>query len=600
LPADGWKGGTGPVVAEPAARVESVRPARRRPLSSTEQDQTWLLGCALATGAVLRVLYYLSGRSLWIDEARVALNVGTRGYAGLLRPLDYDQAASPVFLWGEKLATQLFGMHERALWLLPLLAGLAAMALFLPLARRFLPGWPGVIAVASLCVAPTLVHFSANAKPYIGDLAVALAILTGTCAWIERPGSRMARALPLIGAVGTWASTPAIFTLVPAGAALILGAPLERRRRAILVVALWLASFAAAYALVYAASAHSEYLERFWKHAFLVPWDPYFAQLAGEVRRDIVVAFSFGSYDPPTAPLVIPGWFMEAQRWGSWVLLAVAVMGAGALIRSRARWESILLFGPLAFLAAASALGRYPASTRLVLFLVPVFYLSAARGASLLVAMLPPAWRQLAGRALIGLVLGLQLAMSVRYLQRCPIIENLRGMVALLGPVARAPQVVYVQAGALPAWAFYSTDWAHPDSARLSRYAAFGASDGASFENAPSRGRVAPGEGWDLKLVHGSRVELQGVPAGVWLRPRVPGAGKVDVGWVDNEVGRIRRAAGCRAVAWVLAAHSQGADELLLRGLKKGGGRVTFETQGLVASLSRWEMEPPAGECSIR
>ena len=332
------------------------------------------------------MLYYLSGRSLWIDEARLALNVAGRGYAGLLRPLDYDQAASPLFLWGEKLVTQLLGVNERAFWLLPLIAGLATVALFVPVARRFLPGWPGVLVASSLCIAPTLIHFSATAKPYIGDLAFALAMILGTAAWIERPRSRLARALPLIGVLAAWGSAPAIFTLIPAGAALLLGAPRERRGRAVLLLGLWLAAFGAAYAVVYGASAHSDYLQGFWRHAFVTPGEPQFESRLGGVRRDIFTAFSVGLYDPPTVALTVPEWFTQAQRFGSWLLAVVAAIGAARLIQARARWESVLLFGPVVLLGVASALSRYPASTRLVLFLVPVFYLCVAAGASALIA----------------------------------------------------------------------------------------------------------------------------------------------------------------------------------------------------------------------
>jgi hypothetical protein len=598
---DRWSGGATPaLVVEDAHAVALERPARPGSVRSTKHDQAFLLWGALALGAVLRVLYYLGGRSLWIDEARLALNVGTRGYGALLQPLDYDQAASPLFLWGEKLATQLFGMNERALWLLPLLTGLAAMVLLVPLARRFLPGWTGVIACASFCIAPTLIHFSANAKPYIGDLAFALLILVGVCCWIERPMSRMARALPLIGAIAAWASTPAIFTLLPAGGAMVLAAGRERRTRAALVVAFWLASFAVAYALVYGPSAHNAYLQRFWQYQFLLPWEPGFVNRLGAARRDILTAFSIGLYVPPTSPLLLPPWFLQVERWVSWVFAAVATVGAIALIRSRSRWESVLLFGPVVLLAAASALGRYPASARLVLFVMPVFYLSVAAGASVILAVVGSERRQFVAGALVGPLLGLQGAMALRYLRDCPAIENTRGMVALLGPVAGGPQVVYVQAGALPAWAFYSTDWRRPNFVRLARYAALGASDGGSFENAYSRGRVAPGEGWDLQLTSGNRLELAGVPAGVWHRPRVPGAGKVDVGWVDNEIGRMRRAAGCRGVAWVLTSHSTGADSVLIAGLRAAGDRATFAVGGLGANLSRFELEPPEGVCPIR
>ncbi|HEV8613159.1 MAG TPA: glycosyltransferase family 39 protein, partial [Gemmatimonadales bacterium] len=497
-----WGGGRGgPAIAEPVRRVEPLWRERPLPSVAPKQRRDRLLWGAFAVGVAFRLYYFQSGRSFWIDEARLAVNVASRGYADLLRPLDYDQAASPLFLWGEKLATQLFGVNERAFWLLPLIAGIAAMLFFIPLARRFLPGWSAAVAAASFFIAPTLVHFSADAKPYIGDLVFALAIMLGTCQWIERPRSPAARALPLIGVLAAWGSLPGIFTLAAAGGALMLGAPPARRWKALLVVGLWLGAFGAAYLLVYGAASHSEYLQRFWRHGFLVPWEPQFFDRFAAARRDLFTAFSVGLYDPPTAPgagsassLDIPHWFRDGQTYGSWLLLLVAAIGAAALVRTRARWESVLLVGPVALLAAASALSRYPASTRLVLFLVPVFYLSTAAGGWVLLNALRARHRTIAARVLIGIVFGSQLIMVFRYLRRCPTIENTREMITLLGPVAPAPQVVYVHAGALPAWAFYGTDWAHPDSARLARYARLGTSDGGAFENASSRGRVVLGE----------------------------------------------------------------------------------------------------------
>src|ERR1043165_7457530 len=181
-----------------------LAPERRRPdrgeqepkpsppnAATRPQLMAAVLGGGLAVGVALRVAYFFSGRSLWIDEARLALNGASRSYRDLLRPLDYDQAAPPLFLWAEKLMTQLLGVHERAFWLLPFICGIGAMLLFVPLARRFLPGWPGVLAAASGSVAPTLMHYSAVAKPYMGDLTVALAVMVATGAWIDRADSRL-------------------------------------------------------------------------------------------------------------------------------------------------------------------------------------------------------------------------------------------------------------------------------------------------------------------------------------------------------------------------------------------------------------------------
>src|ERR1700752_1982493 len=63
----------------------------------------------IIVGAALRLLGYCSQGELYIDDARLALNIASRSYGGLARPLDYGQVAPIPFLWLEKLATQIGG-----------------------------------------------------------------------------------------------------------------------------------------------------------------------------------------------------------------------------------------------------------------------------------------------------------------------------------------------------------------------------------------------------------------------------------------------------------------------------------------------------------
>ncbi|MDY7021785.1 MAG: hypothetical protein SWJ54_10560, partial [Cyanobacteriota bacterium] len=70
-------------------------------------------------GILVRLVQYLHNRSLWFDEANLALNIVNRSYLQLLSPLDNNQAAPPGFLWIEKLSIQLFGNNEYALRLFP-------------------------------------------------------------------------------------------------------------------------------------------------------------------------------------------------------------------------------------------------------------------------------------------------------------------------------------------------------------------------------------------------------------------------------------------------------------------------------------------------
>src|SRR5687767_15072000 len=84
----------------------------------------------LALGIFLRCYQFLMGRSLWEDEAHLALNFITRGYLGLLQPLDYLQAAPPLFLWSVKSFALVFGYGERALRAFPLVMSLVALPCF--------------------------------------------------------------------------------------------------------------------------------------------------------------------------------------------------------------------------------------------------------------------------------------------------------------------------------------------------------------------------------------------------------------------------------------------------------------------------------------
>src|SRR5512135_269137 len=94
---------------------------KARTVNRVARDRLFVAG-ALTAGVLFRVIPYAERPSLSLDEARVALNIAGRSFMGLLRPLDYDQAAPPLFLWAEKIAVLLGGPNEYALRALPLLA----------------------------------------------------------------------------------------------------------------------------------------------------------------------------------------------------------------------------------------------------------------------------------------------------------------------------------------------------------------------------------------------------------------------------------------------------------------------------------------------
>ena len=83
-----------------------------------ERAFLWTLACAfLVAGIVFRLVQFFAARSLWLDESMLALNIASRSFGELLRPLDYNQVAPPLFLWLARLGVRLGGTNEMALYL---------------------------------------------------------------------------------------------------------------------------------------------------------------------------------------------------------------------------------------------------------------------------------------------------------------------------------------------------------------------------------------------------------------------------------------------------------------------------------------------------
>ena len=178
----------------------------------------------MAVGGAARLAQYLSGRSLFLDEAFLWLNLSRRSPGELLGRLDYAQGAPLPFLEGEKLLMAGLGDAEWALRLIPLLCGLVALPLAYLVARRCLRPLEVPVAVGLVALAPPLIYYSAEAKQYSLDVAVALALwLGGLCVARARLTAARAGALTAAGAAALWLSDPAVFVVAGVGGTLLAG-----------------------------------------------------------------------------------------------------------------------------------------------------------------------------------------------------------------------------------------------------------------------------------------------------------------------------------------------------------------------------------------
>lgn len=409
-----------------------------------------LLIALVLMGAGLRLWQYLANTSLWLDELAVARNILDRSVWKLLTvPLAYDQTAPKGFLLFEKIAVSLFGQSDYVLRFLPLASSLIALVAFWRIVERLLDGLAGPVALALFATAPPFLTFGSQVKQYSSDVVVAILLLL-LALDLRRPDVSLQRALWLgaAGALAVWFSQPAVLVILALSVVFIIFALNERREtgsRRLLVLSttlgLWVISALSATltALASMTAATREYMHRYWAAGFpqvpmslalktLWPWD--------RLERLIGTGGSASLAYPAPA-----------------LYLGLAVLGF-AVLWHRNRSSAALLIAPICLTLAAAVARQYPFSDRLILFLVPSFFIAIGASAEQIREWLNR-WSKVLGVVVLLLVVG----PAVYPIAKTPPVYQLEDMKPVLSYMQarrRSGDLVYVYYGAAPHVTFYA------------------------------------------------------------------------------------------------------------------------------------------------
>lgn len=315
----------------------------------------------LLAGVILRIRQYLTGRSLWVDEAMLALNIVNRNFLELLKPLDYDQGSPIGFLLIEKVFNLLFGRNEYALRLFPLILGLLSLWIFYLLLKHFTRGTSLVIALGLFALNPRLIYYSSEVKQYIADVLVMIALLLLATRFFENPSRKQMGFIAIAGILALWLSHPALFILAGIGVTLFFYYLQKRDFRNIGFVAgmgvFWLANIGLLYSLTLRDLHGNSYMRDYWQIAFapMPPWSNlnwYWATFEANADTHFAVTF---------AP---------------WILFLLMLTGWLFMLRQK-KYSATVIGLMLFFALLASSLTLYPSLERMVLFLTPVGILLA-------------------------------------------------------------------------------------------------------------------------------------------------------------------------------------------------------------------------------
>lgn len=133
------------------------------------------MGLIFLLGVLLRLKGLLANPSLWHDECALAWNVKYRNYGDFFGILRFMQMAPPFFMVLTKLTTNIFGISDFSLRILPFLAGVTSIIAFYFLAQKTLKSKAVVLwAVFFFAINQRMINYSFEFKPYSFDVLFAI------------------------------------------------------------------------------------------------------------------------------------------------------------------------------------------------------------------------------------------------------------------------------------------------------------------------------------------------------------------------------------------------------------------------------------------
>ena len=398
-------------------------------------------------GILVRLVQYLSNRSLWNDEAALALNIVNRSYLELLQPLDYDQGAPIGFLMVEKLAVQVFGDNEYALRLFPLLSAIGSLFIFYELAKQCLQPQAVTIALALFSTLHIWLEYATEVKQYSSDVAIAVLL----CLLLMQMNNKLSFAqittLSIVGAVAIWFSHPAIFVLAGIGASCLLLSLVKKdlatSLKLLAVYSIWALSFASFYLISLKDIANQEDLYNSWEGRGTFPsssWD---------------INWLFTSFTEFFhKPLGFPDLFLVPA-------IFAFLVGCISLIYKKA--TLLILLSPLFVTYFAAYLHKYPFDGRLVLFLIPFVTLLVGEGTSVIRRKTRSTYFAKTGILVLVLLLVPPIGTAAYLIFKPYVKQEIRPVISYVRKHQQAEDVIYVYQRAEYQFKYYANKFGYQE-----------------------------------------------------------------------------------------------------------------------------------------
>ncbi len=299
------------------------------------------------------------GRTLWLDEAMLAVSINTESLGELLHaPLQWNQSAPVIYVIIVKLLTMLFGNSEFVFRLFSIICYVALIFVFYVLVKNTTKIKLPITVAAVMANLAMLLEYSNMFKPYILDCLAVMLVLLIYYLYKERSFNIIFTCI--IIAVLIWASNPvAFFAGGVAAYEFIMGIVKKDKKVIIGGLAIGISavvSFACLYFVWLKPTIDATNLSDFWV-------DSKFPLIITSLEQ-LKKAYHLSEF-------ALSG--LNAM-WIVLVVLSIASLIINIVKKKNNPYVYVILIAVVITLVA-SALGFFPMSDRLFLFMDPICYL---------------------------------------------------------------------------------------------------------------------------------------------------------------------------------------------------------------------------------
>jgi hypothetical protein len=337
-------------------------------LNSITTRATILIGIALV------FLQFFYNRSLWGDEATLAINFVERDFLGLLEPLSYKQTAPFLFLFTEEFFSLIIPNSELGLRIFPLICYLGSIYFFLKIIKEIYKSEALVLIAISLFVFNYfLIYYSNEVKQYMVDVLFSTYFLHIMVRKDQKIHNNLLK-LFISGTLAILYSNIAVVLLATVGARMLLNfSEWKNNLKGVFIcIASLLIVFIGYYFLFISKIQSQEFLIDYWtnKEPAFMPLNPLSANFWDFMYAKYIMLFKY---------------LFKFGNIAAVFLQLFMVAGLIQLFRKKESSLLLIIFLPVFIHLILSGLKLYPFHIRFCLYLIPGFILLIVKGLELLI-----------------------------------------------------------------------------------------------------------------------------------------------------------------------------------------------------------------------